>query len=310
VGDLGAALDRVGLAMENIGDVAYQSIAGAVGTGTHGTGVRLGNLATQLVGARLVTGEGEVVDCDTQRRADLLPAVRVSLGALGVLTQVRLRTTVAQRLHRQAWCTHLDQVLAHLDELVESNTRFDFYWYPRSDLAQIRTINEAGREPELTVPVHHRHDDQWGPAHEVLPKPQTLRYEEMEYLVPAQAGPDCLREVRTRIRQRHRHYVGWRVLYRTIAADEAYLSPCYGRPTVSIALLQNATLPYQEYFSDLEAVFRAFDGRPHWGKRHGLSGRQLAELYPRWEEFQRLRRECDPHGRFLNPYLRHVLGED
>ena len=130
----------------------------------------------------------------------------------------------------------------------------------------------------------------------------------MEYALPAEAGRVCFQEVRQRIKERWRHLVGWRVLYRTIAADDAYLSLAYNRPTVTISLHQNTTLPFQEYFSDIEPIFRAHGGRPHWGKRHALQAADLRPLYPAWDRFQEARQRIDPAGVFLNAYLRGLLG--
>lgn len=147
----------------------------------------------------------------------------------------------------------------------------------------------------------------WG--HEVLSKERHLRYDEMEYALPAEAGPTCFQEVRQRVKAKWRQFVGWRVLYRTIAADDTYLSNAYGRETVTLSLHQNTSLPYWDYFRDLEPIFLAYGGRPHWGKKHTLKAAQLRELYPEWERFQALRQRMDPEGRFLNPYLRALLEE-
>lgn len=302
-------LHERGFATENLGDVDFQAIAGAVGTGTHGTGIRFGNLSTQANGVRLVTADGTTVEWHRDTDPELMRAARVSLGALGVVTRIRLHLERAHDLHRLSYCAHVEDVLEHLDELVRRNRIFDFYWYPRRDEAQIRTLNEPGTEPELTVPVSGLYEERCGPVHRVLPKDQELRFEEMEYLVPAEAGPDCFREVRERIRRRHRHRVGWRVLYRTIAADDAYLSPSYGRDSVSIALLHNASLPHEDYFRDMEPVFWAYEGRPHWGKKHTLTAARLRPLYPEWDRFMEIRRRLDPQGVFLNDHLRELLGE-
>jgi FAD/FMN-containing dehydrogenase len=110
------------------------------------------------------------------------------------------------------------------------------------------------------------------------------------------------------MRRRHPDVV-WPVEYRTLAADEIPLSPAYGRATVTLSLHQGADLPYQDLFADGEAIFRNFQGRPHWGKLHSCKAAELRELYPLWDEFHALRRELDPHGRFLNAYLRELFGD-
>jgi FAD/FMN-containing dehydrogenase len=297
---LGEGLYDAGLAMENLGDVDYQSIAGATATGTHGTGVGFGNLSTQVAGVRLIAGTGETLDISAGQHADLLPAARLSLGALGVITRVTLDLKPRYALRRRSWCAHVDWTMDHLAELQHTNRNMDFYWYPRSDQTQIRTLNRADRPADTRV----------GPPHETIPRHRELRFEEIEYMLPSEASPACFAEVRRRIRQRHRRDVAWRVLVRTIAADDIFLSNAYGRATTTIACLQNNSLPYEDYFRDMEDVFRDYGGRPHWGKKHWLTARELRPLYPRWDDFQAVRRRLDPDGVFRTPYLARLLTEE
>ncbi|MCZ7437795.1 FAD-binding protein [Micromonospora sp. WMMC241] len=310
---LGEGLYDAGLAMDNLGDVDYQSIAGATATGTHGTGLGFGNLSTQLTGVRLVTGTGEVLEIDAERNPELLPAARLSLGALGVVTRVTLHVQPRYELRRRSWCARLDWTLDHLAELQHTNRNMDFYWYPRSDRTQIRVINRVDE-------AHHRpawpgsptaggapRQSQVGPTHRTIPRHRELRFEEIEYMLPSEAFPACFAEVRRRVRERHRRVAGWRVLVRTVAPDDIWLSNAHGRPTTTIACLQNTSLPYDDYFHDMEAVFRHYGGRPHWGKKHWLGARELRPLYPRWDDFQAVRRRLDPDGVFLTPDLARLL---
>lgn len=308
---LGSELAEAGLAIENYGDVDYQTIAGSISTGTHGSGKRLGNLSSFLVGGTFVDGTGQSVPfgVETDRGEDdeLLRAVQVSLGALGVLSTLTLRVRPAFDLHRLNWMTHIDWVMDNFEELIEQNRSLDFYWYPRSDLAQVRMVNIPGDEPELLPPGELR-TDEMGPSYEILPNDRHLHFEEMEYMLPLEAGMTAFQQVRKRIKEKHRSYVGWRVLVRTIAPDRAMLSNAHSRPTMTIALLQNVGLPYRPYFDDMEPILQSFDGRPHWGKKHTMVAEQLQPHYPEWQAFQRLRARHDPHGLFLNDYLRELLG--
>jgi FAD/FMN-containing dehydrogenase len=317
--ELGEGLYEAGLAMDNLGDVDYQSIAGATATGTHGTGLGFGNLSTQVSEVRLVTGTGEVLDVSATSNSHLLPAARLSLGVLGVVTQLTLDLQPRYELHRRSWCAPVAWTLDHLAELQHTNRNMDFYWYPRSDLTQIRTLNRADDAPQARMWAARRvpGSDAWqeprelktGPTHRTIPQSRELRFEEIEYMLPAEAFPACFAEVRRRILSRHRRTVGWRVLVRTIAADDIWLSNAYGRPTTTIACLQNTSLPYEEYFRDMEAVFRQYGGRPHWGKKHWLTARELRPLFPRWDDFQAARRRLDPDGVFLTPDLARLLEE-
>jgi FAD/FMN-containing dehydrogenase len=304
--EAGELLHEVGLAMENMGDIDRQTIGGAIGTGTHGTGRSLPNLSGQLVGGRLVVASGDVIELADE--PELLEAARVSLGALGMFTALELRVLPSYRLLRREWCTHTDDCMAHLDELVDTHRNFDFYWYPRSDVVKLRTW-EPPDDARADIPFASLADERTGWSYEVLPNEQELRFDETEWAVPAEAGPACFQAARTRIKARHRHIVGWRLLYRTVRADDGWISPMHGRDSVTISIHQNTGLPYEEYFADMEAVFREHDGRPHWGKKHGLTAAALRPLYPMWDRFQEVRRRLDPDGIFLNDYLRRLLGE-
>ncbi|MFU8807021.1 MAG: D-arabinono-1,4-lactone oxidase [Bradymonadaceae bacterium] len=306
--EMGDALLESGLAAHNLGDVNVQHIGGAVGTGTHGSGKNLGNLSTMVVGARMVTANGEVIERNIEEDPDFVRAAQVSLGVLGVFTSLRLKLLPRYKLHRQEWCTSVDACMAHLDELVEGNRNFDFYWFPRSDEIKLRTLNPPGEAPDLPYATLQKESVDWAPN--IISRVREIRFEEMEYFLPAEVGPEIFLEVRRRVRAKHRKIVGWRVLYRTVAADKGMLSPCYERPTVTIATLQNNTLPYEEYFRDIEPLHQDHGGRPHWGKKHTMRASRLAGLYPQWESFHRLRRKLDPEGLFMTGYLRELLDTD
>lgn len=303
--DAGKALLDVGLAMHNTGDIDQQFIGGAVGTGTHGTGHALQNLSAMLIGGRLITSSGAIKEFSIERDPNLVQAARVSLGALGIFTHMRLRLLPAFKLHRQEWCARVDQCLANLDELIATNRNFDFYWYPRSDRAKLRTLNLPGQDHTIPYAELVLDETDWSAL--VLPKKRTLKFDEMEYALPAEAGPSCFQEIRKRVKAKHRKEVAWRTLYRTVAPDDAYLSPAHGRDTVTISLHHNAGLPYEQYFNDIEPIFRDHGGRPHWGKKHNLTADELRPLYPKWDAFQECREQLDPDGTFISPYLRKLL---
>lgn len=307
--DLGQILHGVGLGMQNLGDVDTQTIGGVIGTGTHGSGRKLQNISATLIGVRAVTGRADVVEWSFEEHPDLINAARVSMGLLGVFTAVRLQLEPTYRLRRREYFARTEDCLAHVDELADAHRNFDFYWYHRRDEVKIRTLNPPERAP-LSLPYARCIKDEEGFSHEIIARERELKFEELEYFLPADAGLECFREVRQRILQRHRKHVGWRVLYRLIARDDAFLSPVHGRDSVAISVHQNASLPYQEYFEDIEFIVRAFDGRPHWGKKHSLQAEQLASLYPRWDDFMRLRRQLDPDGVFLSGPMAQLLGEE
>jgi FAD/FMN-containing dehydrogenase len=306
VHDAGQELLKLGLATHNTGDVDVQMLAGAIATGTHGTGKKLKNLSTMLNGVRMVTAQGEVVEYSIEDNPDFIQTARVALGTLGIFTEMRLCLLPAFKLHRREWCTNVDSCMQHLDELINENRNFDFYWYPRGDDIKLRTMNEA-KDSYDTLPYAKCVREEEGWSAEILPRKRVLKFDEMEYSVPAEAGPECFQEVRKRVKKTHRKNVAWRVLYRTVAADDAYLSTIYGRDTVTISLHQNAGLPFWDYFNDIEPIFRHYDGRPHWGKKHNLKANDLQKLYPMWDKFAEIRQAYDPDGVFLSPYMQELL---
>jgi FAD/FMN-containing dehydrogenase len=305
--EAGEKLLEVGLGMENMGDINYQKIAGAIGTGTHGTGKWFPNISGQLIGGRIVNGRGELVHFSADKDKDLWHAAQVAMGTLGIFTSLQLRLLPAFKLHRREWWVDTEYTLTHLDELIEKNRNFDFYWYPRADVTKVRIWNLPGQGMQTLHEgklAKEQHD--WGTN--LLANEQKLKYEEMEYAIPAEAGPECFREVRERVLRKHRQIVGWRILYRTIARDEGKLSPFFGRDSVTISLHQNNMLPFWPYFNDIEPIFRAYGGRPHWAKKHTLKAKELEPLYPEWSKFMEIRKRMDPEGIFLNDYFKDLFG--
>ena len=300
--EMGRALNEVGLATHNLGDINVQTVVGAVSTCTHGSGRRLTNLATMLIGGQMVTADGEVWEIGS----DIIHAARGCMGTLGLFTALKLRLLPRYRLRRREWCTTMDECFSHLDELSRGSRNLDMYWYPRSDRMKLRTLDPPEEGPERIQGARLVLERE-GWSNDVLSRKRVLRFDEMEYAVPIEAGPECFLEIRKRIMERPRRTVGWRVLYRYVAADDAYLSTAHGRDTVTISLHQNNTLPYGQYFDDIERIFLRYGGRPHWGKKHGLEAEDLELLYPKWSDFRRTRRELDPDGVFLTDHMSRLL---
>ena len=210
----------------------------------------------------------------------------------------------AYRLHERVERLPIDDCLASLAERCAATRHFEFFWYPARDLAEAKAIHPTELQPEAIAGKKY---ERIGWSHEILPSVREQRFVEMEYALPAEAGPACFRAVRARMRERHAEVL-WPVEYRTLRADDAWLSTAHARETVTLSLHQDAALPWQEFFADLEPLLREHGGRPHWGKRHGLSARELEPLYPRFDAFRRLAAELDPARRFVNTHLAALLG--
>jgi FAD/FMN-containing dehydrogenase len=307
VHEVNEALKEKGLALFNTGDVDVQMLTGAISTGTHGTGKKLPNLSSVLEGVRLIDYKGDVAEYTQREHPDLMKAIRVSLGTLGIFTEITVKVLPLFRLKRLEICTYAHDCVRYFDELSSENRNVDFYWYPRSDETKIRILNEPGKGSKKFPFKFNCKDEEEGWVGDILPRKRVLKFDEMEYSFPADAAMECFQAIRKRIKEKHRKIVAWRVLYRAIAADDNYLSPHTGRDSVTISLHHNAGLPYEEYFSDIEPVFIDFGGRPHWGKKHSLKGEQLRKLYPDWDRFHEIRKSFDPERIFVNAYLQQLF---
>jgi FAD-linked oxidoreductase len=339
--DLGPLLRARGLNLANQGDVDAQAIAGAIGTGTHGTGVTLGSVSTQATALRLVTAGGEIVTCSAGQDSDIFNAARVALGALGILSEVTLACRPAYTLHERQRTMALDEVLATFPEFAQAHRHAEFFWFPLSQAAVVKTLEptdapvskalalhrfktsvvengalwafaQASRIiPALTGPLARLSAAAGGSeridhAERAFPSPRSVRFNEMEYAVPAQAGLECIAEIRAWF-QRTGTLVYFPIEFRYVAADDIWLSPFEGRDCAAIAVHRLAGEDFTAYFAAMEAIFRNHQGRPHWGKLHTLKAAQLSALYPRWHDFQTVRQRLDPDGLFLNDYLRGLF---
>ncbi len=296
---LGAPLRAAGVALHNQGDIDRQSIAGAAATGTHGTGRDLANLSASVVSARIALADGEVATCDAKTEPDLFQLARLSLGAVGVVTELTVSVRAAYRLAERMWLEPLDEVLARIDALARETRHFEFFWMPRSERAACKALAETDAEPVYPLAGEGARCA-W--SYEVLANERNDKHTEMEYSVPIAEGPACFAELRALV---HRDFpdLHWPLEYRTLASDDVWLSTASGRATATISVHQGVDLPDEPLFRACEEIFAAHGGRPHWGKVHYRSGAELEALYPRWADWWRARDRYDPDGRFLNPHL-------
>ncbi|MGE0536101.1 MAG: D-arabinono-1,4-lactone oxidase [Pirellulales bacterium] len=294
-----------GWSLENQGDVDVQSLAGAVSTGTHGTGPSLGNLSTLLAGLRIVTADGQCSDLSLANDGAAFRTAQVSLGMLGVISAVTLRVMPAYRLHERLWQVPIEQCLAELPAHIAAHRHFEFFWYPTTDLSHMKALDITDEEPAAVAGRAGQRIDFSG---RIFPTLRERRFNEIEYAIPAAAGLDCFAEIRRLMRDEFPD-VTWPVEYRTLAADELWLGPAYQRDTVTLSMHDDASRPFADFFAAVERVCRRFEGRPHWGKIHTLAAEQLQPLYPRWHDATAVRQRFDPDGRFLNEHLRRIVGQ-
>jgi FAD-linked oxidoreductase len=333
---LTAALWAEGLALANQGDVNPQSLAGAMATGTHGTGRDLGNLATFARGFRLVGADGEPRWCDATTEPELFQAQRLSLGLFGIATEIDCAVVPAyhleERIEKRPW----GEVRERFDELVEQQRHVEFWLFPHADFAILKTLEpcapcdppastsdieettfrrllDLGAFVPALIPTLQRimmktnmNGGRRGPAHAIFPSDRTIRFEEMEYELPRAKGLAALDEVVGWIR-RKRLPVAFPFEFRVVAGDDIWLSPMNAGPVAAISMHQYARMPWQGLFADAEAIFRAHGGRPHWAKRHTLSRDDVDVLYPMAERYRAVRRSVDPTGKFLNQHMRELF---
>lgn len=332
-----------GLALPNLGDIAYQTVAGATSTGTHGTGRRFGNLSSGITGLRLVDGAGEVRVANADEDPELLAVGRVGLGALGILTEVTLQCVPAFNLHAIEEPMRVDAVLADWEEILDRHDHFEFFWVPNTGWALtkrnrrttegvqprspwIRWRNEvlydnvafgaanrvARRRPSATrrlgraLPSAGR-VEYTEPSAQVFASPRRVRFYEMEYAIPVAEVPEALDRVRAFVAEEQLPLL-FPVEVRAVAADDIPLSPAHGRETGYLAVHVYRGTPFERYFAAVEAIMGDHGGRPHWGKLHFLTAAELAPRYPGWARFQAVRERLDPDRRFANAYLERVLG--
>jgi FAD/FMN-containing dehydrogenase len=314
---LGEPLLAAGLALENQGDIDRQAIAGAVSTGTHGTGRGIGSMSTQVVGLRIVTATGEIVECSPAVEPELFRAARTSLGAFGVISQITLACLPTYRLHERTWVEPFERCFANLESHIAATRHFEFFWSPGEDACAMKSLQPVmsdAPQPELAAALpaegrlgRYMKSERVDWSYRIFPSERNVKFNECEFAIPYENGPECVREIRSLMLSKHRE-VAWPIEYRTLGADDIDLGPAHGRETVTISVHQAAELPHLRFFSDVEAIFRNHHGRPHWGKWHSHRARDLRDLYPQWDHFSALRERLDPKGTFLNGYLREMLG--
>lgn len=342
--ELNAALDHVGLALHNMGDVDAQTLAGAVSTGTHGSGGLHGSLSAQLEAVRFVDGTGAHRRVSGSDDPDDFDAIRVGLGALGIITSVTFRVEPAYTMAALETPMPWSEVVARYDELVADNHHVDIYWFPHTDGCLVklnnRTVDEPAPLPRWRVRIEDEllsntlfdvvnratnRRPQLAPrinrltsralsgrvysdtSHKVFVSPRSVVFREMEYSLPRARGIETLVDVRRLIERS-----GWNITFpvevRCTPADDAWLSTSYDRESVYLAFHVHRDMDHHAYFEGVEPLLREREGRPHWGKLHTRTDVDLAPVYPRFGDFAAARDRLDPDRLFTNPYLERVLG--
>ncbi|MGH2880883.1 MAG: D-arabinono-1,4-lactone oxidase [Solirubrobacteraceae bacterium] len=341
---LSAALAEHGLALENLGDIDVQSIAGAISTATHGTGASLRNIPSQVAELTLVLADCSTLRCSADSDPELLRAARVGLGALGVVAEVTLRCVPAFTLRGVDAPAPLARTLDRFEELAAANDHFEFFVFPHCDTALTRTNNRTDEPPRPRAKTAAWLNDVLLTNHafgafcalgralpsqiprinrlvtkvagtskrvdrsdRIFASPRLVRFTEMEYSLPRERTPEAVRAVMELI-ERRGFAVPFPIEVRTVAPDDAMLSTAYGRESGFVAVHMYRGMKWRPYFEAVEQIFYDLGGRPHWGKRHFQTEATLRPRYPEWDAFQAIRARLDPGGRFANAWTDRVLG--
>jgi L-gulonolactone oxidase len=344
IAQLNERLAEHGLALENLGDIDVQSIAGAISTATHGTGARLRNIPSQVVELTLVLADGSVLVCSQEHDPELLRAARVSLGALGVIAEVTLRCVPAFTLLGIDAPAPLEETLDGFAQLALANEHFEFYVFPHCKVALTRTNNRTEESPHPRGRVAEYANDVLLTNHtfdllcrigrrlpgripeinrlvtrlagsstridrsdRIFSSPRLVRFTEMEYALPREHTTEAVRRVLEAIEEQG-FAVPFPIEVRTVAPDDALLSTAAGRESGFVAVHMYRGMEWRPYFEAVERIMNDLEGRPHWGKRHFQTAATLRPRYPGWDSFQAIRAKLDPEGRFVNAWTDRVLG--
>jgi FAD-linked oxidoreductase len=326
-----------GLAFSNLSDIDTQTLAGMFATATHGTGQTLTAIHDHIVGFRIMLPSGEIRDVTAQSDAALFAAGKVSLGALGVITQYTIKPVAAFNLKRKLWSEPIETLLPNIDELAKTNRNFEFFYLPATGMAAALTHNlhdgpvtgrgESGDDEIIAGLEELRNTFGWWPwlrgyiaRHEMpngviedssdeswklLATGRPIKFNEMEYELPVEGGKRALAEVIAAANAQKNLFFPTET--RFIAGDDAWLSPFNAGPRLSISIHTAADEDIDFLFSVFEPIFQKHGGRPHWGKLHSLKREDFRKLYPRFDDFAALRHTLDPQGKMLNPFLSELF---
>jgi len=342
--DLNTLLHSEGLALANLGDIAYQTVAGAISTSTHGTGKALTGLAGQVVAMKLINGHGEIIECSKSMNPQIFDVARVSVGALGIITEYTLQAVPSFRLRALEQPMRLDDVLENAHELASAHDHFEFFWIPHTKWALTKRNNRTEDElqplprvkgwiektfmenyafgavcrvgrarpsliPRLATALPSSGSREYvDQSYKIFASPRIVRFYEMEHALPVEALVPALKEIRAMV-DRKGYLLNFPVEVRFTKGDDVPLSTAYGRDSAYIAVHVYKGMECEPFFRDVEDILRAYDARPHWGKMHYRDAEELSKLYPRWDEFIALRDQLDPQRTFSNAYSDTVFGK-
>jgi len=332
-GTIAPLLEAKGFALHNLASLPHISVAGAITTGTHGSGVRNGNLSTVVTALEIVNAAGVVVKLSRKNNPDIFPGAVVGLGALGVITKVtlniqptyRIAQTVFENLSFSSLKEHFDEVLsaAYSVSLFTDwqNQRINEVWLKhridpaKPPVKQPKDFFGATRATRNLHPIAALSSENCteqmgipGPWYDRLPHfkmgftPSAGRELQSEYFVPHKNALDAILAVEKLHDQISPHLMITEI--RTIAADDLWMSPAYKQDSVAIHFTWKPEWPeVSKLLPIIERELAPFNPRPHWGKLFTIPPAQLQSRYEKLAEFIALAKKLDPQGKFRNEFL-------
>ena len=341
--DMGPLLQSIGQAVPNMPDMDYPALGGAVANSVHATGNSFGSMSAYVAGMTLATVTGELLECSVDKNPEIFQAARTSIGALGIVSEITLENQAPYNLTEVNKVENTEDVIANIEARCAAHRHFECLPIPYSslsitvatDIAKPGDATAGEDDPQAVNTLRSVFDKvSWVPligeklyetalsaalgdtaavirtgrSYQVFPHVRVVRFREMEYTVPAELGPACIREILDTIKTK-KIPLSFPLEYRYVKGDDVWLSMFEGQDGCSISVHQYGDLAYKAIFAEIEPIFWKYQGRPHWGKIHTLQAKQLAALYPRhWQDFQEVRLALDPDGTFMNPYLKQLFG--
>jgi FAD-linked oxidoreductase len=338
---LGPILFDLGMAQENMGDINVQSIAGALSTGTHGTGSNLQTLSNQLIEITIVNGKEEIEVLKKSDNDFKFKCAQTSLGTLGIIVKMKLQLIPAYKLHYEVSKINFTNCINQIDSLVEKNRNVEFYYFPYTNVCQLKVMNFTDDKLKTGGIFKVMNDvllenivyyflckiSVWFNTHKLVSKisvkgissakyvnwshkiyatKRYVKFNEMEFNIPKEKLKDALVEIKEMI-VAHKIKVNFPIECRFVKQDDIPLSPAYERESAYIAVHMYKTRDYKDYFTKVAQIVEKYNGRPHWGKRNFLQASDFSKLYPKWEEFHQVRKEMDPKGVFMSDYLSTIF---
>jgi FAD-linked oxidoreductase len=335
---LGLKLDNIGQALINMPDIDKQTLAGSISTATHGTGRMLGSLSSYITELEFMDAQGDLHLCNKQVNPDLFDAARVGLGALGIITRVRMQNTQPFNLKRVGTWRPYEEAFAQAKNFADIHRNFEFYVIPFTgmtlsdsldttsapvteseelnsndglgDLKMARDyLGWSNKARELVLGSYMKTLEPSANidhSFKIYSSERSVRFNEMEYHLPYETGIEALQEIVNLIERKFPE-VFFPIECRFVKGDDCWLSPFYRRDSISIAVHRFFEEDYQPLFKEIEPIFRKYEGRPHWGKLNTLGYPEFASLYPRFKDFLAIRESLDPSQRFANDYLKKTF---